>query len=159
VASILSRENGWVISEVGGWPVGENTGDLAAYAMDQGAEGYDVHEVRICCCAACGGQVFGVHGDLEERAVQRICRGCGAEHFIADSGEYWEAMKPAIMVCECDGDGDEEDFNVAVAFSMCADDAGVRAIAVTSRCVACGRLGYWVDWMVRTGGMNLIERA
>ena len=88
--------------------MGESAEDLVAYAMAQGAEGYDVHEVRICTCAACGGQVFGVHGDLEERAVQRICRGCGTEHFIADSGAYWHAMKPAIMVC--DGDGDEEDF-------------------------------------------------
>jgi hypothetical protein len=99
--------------------------------MAQGAEGYDVHEVRICTCAACGGQVFGVRGDLDERAVQRVCRGCGAEHFIADSGAYWDAMKPAIMVCECDGDGDEEDFNVAVGYSLYADNAGIRAIAVT----------------------------
>lgn len=91
--------------------------------------------------------------------MQRICRGCGAEHFIADSGEYWDVMKPAIMVCECDGDGDEEDFNVAVGYSLYADRAGIRAIAVTSRCVACGRLGYWVDWMVRTGDMRLLDLA
>jgi DNA-directed RNA polymerase subunit RPC12/RpoP len=69
-------------------------------------------------CARCGGQVFGVHGDLDERAVQRICRNCGAQHFIVDSGEYWDVMKPAIMICECDGDGDEEDFNVAVGYSL-----------------------------------------
>jgi hypothetical protein len=152
-------ENGLVIREVDGWPVGEGIDDLAAYAMAQGAEGYDVHEVRLCVCAGCGGQVFGVHGDLEERTVQRICRGCGAEHFIADSGEYWDVTKAAIMVCECDGDGDEEDFNVAVGYSLYADRAGIRAVAVTSRCVACGRLGYWVDWMVRTGDMQLLNLA
>jgi hypothetical protein len=152
-------DNGQVICEVDGWPVGESTDDLTTYAMGQGAEGYDVHEVRLCTCAGCGGRVFGVRGDLEERAVQRICRACGAEHFVADSGQYWDAMKPAIMVCECDGDGDEEDFNVAVGYSLYADRAGIRAIAVTSRCVACGRLGYWVDWMVRTGDMQLLNLA
>ena len=148
-----------MISEVDGWPVGEGIEDLAAYALAQGAEGYDVHEVRICKCAACGGQVFSVQGDLEERAVQRICRSCGDEHFVVDSGEYWAAMRPAIMVCECGGDGDEEDFNVAVGYSLYAGNAGIRAVAITSRCVACGRLGYWVDWMVRSGDMDLLDLA
>jgi hypothetical protein len=152
-------DNGEVIREVDGWPVGESIDDLAVYALAEGAEGYDVHETRLCTCAGCGGQVFGVQGDLEERAVKRICRGCGAEHFIAESGEYWDGMKPAIMVCECDGDGDEEDFNVAVGYSLYADRAGIRAIAITSRCVACGRLGYWVDWMVRTGDLELLNLA
>jgi hypothetical protein len=152
-------ENDRVISEVDGWPVGESVEDLATYAKAQGAEGYDVHEVRICTCASCGQQVFAVRGDLEERAVQRTCRGCGAQHFIADSGEYWDATTPAIMVCECDDDGDEETFNVAVGYSLYADNVGVRAIAVTSRCVTCGRLGYWVDWMVRTGDMELLDLA
>jgi hypothetical protein len=150
-----------VISEVGGWPVGENLNDLIAYARAQGAEGYEVQEARLCACAACGGQIFGVHGDLEEHAAKRVCRGCGAEHFIADSGDYYlmDDANPAIMVCECDGGGDAEDFNVAVAYSLYADGEGVRAIAVTSRCVACGRLGYWDDWMVRSGDMHLLDPA
>jgi hypothetical protein len=147
-----------VIGTVDGWPVGESVDDLAKYAKAQGAEGYDVHEVRLCRCAVCGGQIFGVHGDLDERLVRRTCRGCGAEHFIADSGEYWnDTRTAAIMVCECDGD--EEDFNVAVGYSLYDDNVGIRAIAVTSRCVTCGRLGYWVDWMVRTGDMNLLNLA
>lgn len=50
-------------------------------------------------------------------------------------------MKPAIMVC--DGDGDVEDFNVVVGYAVYNDYAGIRAIAVTNRCVVCGRLGYW----------------
>ncbi|WP_344505996.1 hypothetical protein [Dactylosporangium maewongense] len=68
-------------------------------------------------------------------------------------------MKPAIMVCECDGDGAEEHFNVAVGYFLYADNAGIRALSVTSRCVACGRLGYWIDWMVRTGRMELLDLA
>jgi hypothetical protein len=77
----------------------------------------------------------------------------------ADSREYWDAGRAGIMVCECDGDGDVEDFNVAVGYSRYADNAGIRAIAVTSRCIVCGRLGYWVDWMVRTGDMGLLDLA
>ncbi len=60
-------------------------------------------------------------------------------------------------MCECDGDGDEEDFNVAVGSSLYADGARIRAIAVTSRRVSCGRLGYWGDWMVRGGEMHLSD--
>jgi hypothetical protein len=108
---------------------------------------------------ACGGGVFNVQGDLEEHAAKRTCRGCGAEHFIADSGDYWDDAKAGIMVCECDGDGDEEDFNVAVGYSLYADGAGIRAIAITSRCIACGRLGYWDDWMIRSGEMHLLDLA
>jgi hypothetical protein len=148
-----------VISEAGGWPMGETLQDLTEYAMAEGAVGYDVHQVRLCRCAACGGQVFGVHGDLEEHAAKRVCRGCGAEHFIADSGQYWDDTRSGIMVCECDGDGDEEDFNVAVGYSLYADGDGIRAIAITSRCVACGRLGYWDDWMIRGGEMDLLDLA
>ncbi|MEU0156534.1 hypothetical protein [Micromonospora fulviviridis] len=148
-----------VISEVDGWPTGESLEDLTEYALAQGAEGYDVQEVRLCRCAACGGHVFGVYGDLEEHAAKRICRGCDAEHFIADSGEYWDDTRSGIMVCECDGDGDEEDFNVAVGYSLYADSDGIRAIAITSRCVACGRLGYWDDWMIRGGEMHLLDLA
>ncbi|SBT44147.1 hypothetical protein [Micromonospora auratinigra] len=149
------------ITEVRGWPVGETLEDLIAYATAQGAEGYAVHQVRVCRCADCGGQVFGVTGDVVEGAVRRTCRGCGAEHFIADSGEYWADITPAVMVCECggDADGDEEDFNVAVGYSVYADGEGIRALAVTSRCVACGRLGYWADWMVRGGELHLLDLA
>lgn len=147
------------ITDAGGWPMGETLDDLAEYAMAQGAEGYDVHEVRLCVCTTCGGHVFGINGDLEEHAAKRICRSCDAEHFIADSGQYWDGTRSGIMVCECDGDSDEEDFNVAVAYSLYARGDGIRAIAITSRCVACGRLGYWDDWMIRSGEMDLLDLA
>jgi hypothetical protein len=148
-----------VITRVGDWSVGDNVEDLAAYAMGEGARGHDVHEVRLCTCATCGGQVFGLHGDLEQHAAKRICRGCDAEHFVADSGRYWNDARSGVMVCECDGDGDEEDHNVAVGYSLYEGGDGIRAIAITSRCVACGRLGYWDDWMVRGGEMHLLDLA
>ncbi|MGH3748413.1 MAG: hypothetical protein ACRDT8_13560 [Micromonosporaceae bacterium] len=148
-----------MISEAGGWPTGETIEDLAEYAVAQGAEGYDVHEVRLCKCAVCGGQIFGVQGDLEEHTAKRTCRSCGVEHFIADSAEYWDTTRTGVMVCECDGDGDEQDHNVAVGYSLYAGGVGIRAIAITSRCVACGRLGYWDDWMIRGGEMHLLDLA
>jgi hypothetical protein len=46
-----------------------------------------------------------------------------------------------------------------VGYSLYADGAGIRAIAITSRCVACGRLGYWDDWMIRSGEMHLLDLA
>lgn len=148
-----------VISDVDGWPTGEGLEDLAAYAMEQGAEGYDVHEVRVCRCATCDSVVFRIEADLEEHAAKRICRGCGGQHFIADSAAYWDGTKPGIMVCECDGDADEEDFNVAVGYSLYDSEEGIRAIAITSRCIACGRLGYWDDWMIRGGDLHLLDLA
>jgi hypothetical protein len=147
------------IRVVSGWQVGDGLDDLTEDAMAQGAEGYEVHAVRLCRCAECGGHVFAVHGDLETQAAKRICQGCGAEHFIVDSAKYWDASRAGIMVCECDGDGDEEDHNVAVSYSLYEDGGGVRAIAITSRCVACGRLGYWDDWMIRGGEMHLLDLA
>ncbi|BEL06647.1 hypothetical protein Q0Z83_048380 [Actinoplanes sichuanensis] len=147
------------ISEIDGWQVGLNVDDLAEYAKAEGAEGYDVHEVRLCRCASCGGRVFGLDGDLTEHTARRTCRGCGAEHFIADSGEYWQDRKAGVMVCECDGDADEEDFNLAVGYSLYDGGDGIRALAITSRCVACGRLGYWDDWMIRGGDLHLLELA
>jgi hypothetical protein len=56
-----------VISVVEGWPMGQSVEDLAEYAMAQGAEGYEVHEVRLCRCAVCGGEVFDLNA-IEEFA-------------------------------------------------------------------------------------------
>jgi len=150
-----------LISGADGWPRGEDADDLRAYAAAEGAQGYDVHQVRLCRCAGCGGDVFGIHGDLEEHAAKRICRGCDAEHFIADSGEHWDDSRSGIMVCECDGDraAESEDFNVAVGYSLYDGGDGIRALAITSRCVVCGRLGYWDDWMIRGGETYLLDLA
>jgi hypothetical protein len=148
-----------VIKRLDKWSTGDDLADLAEYATAQGAEGYEAHEVRLSRCATCGGQVFGVHGDLSEHAAKRICRGCGAEHFIVDSGEYWDEDAAGIMVCECSDETEGEDFNVAVAYSLYADRAGIRAIAITSRCTACGQLGYWDDWMIRTADMHRLDLA
>ncbi|MFC4072847.1 hypothetical protein [Actinoplanes subglobosus] len=141
------------------WEFGQDFADLVEYAKAEGAEGYEVHEVRLCECASCGGHVFGLHGDLTENTAKRLCRGCGQEHFIADSGDYWDESRTGVMVCECDGDDDEEDFNIAVGYSLYEGGDGIRALAITSRCVACGRLGYWDDWMVRGGDIHLLNRA
>ncbi|MEU8655304.1 hypothetical protein [Actinoplanes philippinensis] len=148
-----------MIRDAGAWKTGQNVNDLIEYARAEGAEGYDVHEIRLCQCATCGGQVFGLHGDLEQQTAKRLCRSCGGEHHIADSGEYWDDTKTGIMVCECDGDADEEDFNIAVGFSLYDGGDGIRALAITSRCVTCGRLGYWDDWMIRSGDMHLLDLA
>jgi hypothetical protein len=149
------------ITEADGWAVGETLEDLIEYATQQGAAGYDVHEVRVCTCAGCGGQVFSLHSDLEQQAAKRVCAACGAGHFIADSDEYFDDRTSAVTVCACEDETGEEReaCHLAVGFSLYPNGAGIRALAITTLCVSCGRLGYWDDWMIRGGEMRLLERA
>jgi hypothetical protein len=134
---------------------GETMEDLIGYARAQGAGGYPVDEVRACVCKDCGGQVFGLRGDLPQQAVRRDCRGCEGTHFIAGSGEHFQDDSVALMGCDCGSD----DFNLAVGFALTRRHDAVRALAVTSRCVACGRLGYWDDRLVHDGGTELLDLA
>jgi hypothetical protein len=129
--------------------------DLIGYAREQGAAGHDVDEVRACACRTCGGQVFGLRGDLAQQAVRRDCRDCEGTHFIADSGEHFQDDSVALMGCDCGSD----DFNLAVGFALDGPRDAVRALAVTSRCVGCGRLGFWDDWLVRGVGTGLLDLA
>ncbi|MFC4068396.1 hypothetical protein [Actinoplanes subglobosus] len=134
---------------------GETIQDLIGYAREQGAAGYDVDEVRVCECRDCGGRVFGMWGDLTRQAIQRSCRGCGRTHFIAGSGDHFEEDSAALMGCDCGSD----DFNLAVGFALDDSRDTIRALAVTSRCVACGRLGYWDDRLVPGGDTTLMDLA
>lgn len=144
-----------MITSDGQWKVGDTAQDLAQFLREEGAEGYDVDEVRHSVCARCGKDVFEVHFLIEEQAVKRICQGCGAERFVADSGDHWHDDY-AISGCVCDGD---DGANLAVGYSLYGDREGVRALAVASRCTECGRLGYVTEWMVRSGDPDLLEKA
>jgi hypothetical protein len=137
----------------GEWHVGDGAEDLDAFLLEVGAEGYPVHEVRRAVCVGCGGEVFGISGDPVEGAMRRACRGCGVEHFVAGSGDYWSDDEIQILVCVCE----EEDFNVAVGFSLYAGAEGIRSLATAERCVACGKISSFTQWMVRGGEMELLD--
>jgi hypothetical protein len=135
---------------------GETIEDLIGYAREQGAVGFEVDEVRVCVCKGCGSRVFGLRGDLSQQAVQRDCRDCESVHFIAGSGgRHLQEDSVALMGCDCGSD----DFNLAVGFALDKRRDTIRALAVTSRCVGCGRLGYWDDWLVHDSGTALLDMA
>lgn len=141
----------------GGWHVGDGPKDLAAFLLQEGADGYPVHAVRHSTCGSCGGGAFGIKGSAEDPTlVQRTCRACGSWKGIADSGEYWPDEQAFISACACE----EEDFSVAVGFSLYQEpNTGIRSLAVATRCLACGRIGCLAEWMVRTGGLALLDHA
>lgn len=139
----------------GDWHIGDTSADLGEFLREVGADGYQVHVIRHCICRGCGADVFGVCGDPDEGTMRRTCRGCGREHFVAGSGEYWSDEGIQIMVCACE----EEDFNIAVGYSLYADGDGIRSLATAERCVACGRIGSFTSWMVRGGEMELLDLA
>lgn len=140
----------------GDWHVGDDAADLAGFLREIGAQGYPVDEVRHSACSNCGGDVFGVIGDPADGTMRRECRGCGGEHFVAGSGKYWSDINTQIQVCVCE----EEDFNVAVGYSLYAESVGgIRALTTAERCVACGKIGSFTGWMVRGGEMHLLDLA
>ncbi|WP_433797115.1 hypothetical protein [Actinoplanes sp. CA-252034] len=134
---------------------GETIEDLIGYAREQGAVGYPVDEVRLCVCAGCGSRVFSLCGDLSRQTIRRDCRGCESTHFIADSSARSRDDDVTLMGCDCGSD----DFNLAVGFALDERRESIRALAVSSRCVGCGRLGYWDDRLVHDGGTALLDLA
>ena len=139
----------------GEWHVGDGPLDLDLFLQEIGADGYEVHEVRHSVCGTCGGEVFGVAGDPQGGTMRRTCRGCGNDGFIADSAEFWSEIGIHIACCVCE----EEDFNIALGFSLYQDGLGIRSVATAERCVACGKISSFMQWMVRSGDTELLETA
>lgn len=141
----------------GDWHVGDEPEDVAALLLQEGADGYPVHEVRHSRCDACCGGVFGIRGSTEDPTIaERTCRACGNRRAIADSDEYWSGEHVLISACVCE----EEDFSVAVGFSLYqAPNVGVRSLAVATRCLACGRVGYLAEWMARSGDLDWLDQT
>jgi hypothetical protein len=69
---------------------GEDFADLAEYIREFQAEGYPVSKVVESVCDHCNGRAFRVLVDDTEGCAQRVCGGCGAAAFIADSAQYWK---------------------------------------------------------------------
>lgn len=139
-----------------GWHVGDTADDLADVLHINGADGYPIHEVRHCICRGCGWNVFEIRGVTDERVLKRICRSCGDQHYLLDSEDFWDDDRAYVSVCMCE----EELFNVAVGYSLYADEVGgIRSVATAERCTACGRIGSLVEWMVRTGDVGLLDLA
>src|ERR1700754_5128972 len=105
----------------GDWHVSDGPSDLGPFLYEIGADGNVVHEVRHCVCADCGGDIFGVVGDPDGHTMRRTCRRCENEHYLAGCEPYWSDIGIHIMCCPCG----EEDFNLALGFSLYPDEAGI----------------------------------
>jgi len=139
------------IDTSGEWWVGTAADDIREYLRAYEAEGYPVHETRMCRCG-CGSDEFAVEADQDEGCAMRICVRCAAAHPICDSAEYWDEAEPERWECtECGS----TTCNVGVGFSLYEPEEGnkpdVRWISVGLRCTGCGTLGSFVDWKVGYG--------
>jgi len=122
---------------------GDTFADLVTYVHVYKAAGYAVTDVGEAVCADCGERSFRLVADDDEGCVQRTCTACGAEAFIADSGEF--AGDADLWACECPCGGDT--FGVAVGFARGSDNE-VRWVSVGLRCLTDGRLGVYADWKI-----------
>lgn len=139
------------IDTSGKWWVGTEAADIADYLTAFKAEGYEVHETRLCKCG-CGSAAFVLEADRDEGCALRTCAVCSSKHFICDSAEFWEEAKPEAWKCtECQSDT----CNMGVGFSLHEPEGGrqpdVRWISIGQRCTKCGTLGCFVDWKVGYG--------
>src|SRR5438093_3532982 len=131
------------IDKSGKWWKGAEFADIAQYLQEYTADGYPAEEIVQCVCM-CGHTVFRLEGDRDEGCVRRTCASCGAQAFIADSGEYWDEASPVKLWCRvCRG----RLFEVGVGFSK-REDGDVKWITTGERCVKCGVLGSFVDWKI-----------
>jgi hypothetical protein len=142
------------IDKSGHWWVGSETDDICEYLVAFRAEGYEVHEVRMCRCG-CGSAEFRLETDRQEGCARRTCAACRTPHLVCDSAEYWEEAEPESWTCTSCG---SSTCNLAVGFSLYDSEAGelpdVRWISVGCRCSACGTLGCVADWKVGYGPSN-----
>ena len=147
------------IDTSGEWWVGTEANDIREFLIAYEAEGYPVHETRVCTCG-CGSVSFKFSADRDEGCAQRICVSCGAAHFIGDSEEYWEEAEPEAWQCGCGS----KTCNVGVGYALRKADLGkqpdVRWISIGNRCTNCGTLGSFVDWKIDYGpSYHLLDRA
>ncbi len=129
----------------GKWWVDSDPSDIAefleAYSSDSG---YKTEVFRLSRCK-CGSVQFLLEADDNEGTARRSCVKCKAEHFICDSGEYWEDSEPEKWRCvECKS----IHTNVGVGFSLYPEDKEVKWLYVGCRCAKCGVLGCFAGWKV-----------
>jgi hypothetical protein len=139
------------IDASGEWWIGSEALDILEYLKAYKAEGYAVHETRMCKCA-CGSLIFRLEADRNEGCARRTCISCRTSHLICDSAEVWEEAEPETWQCtQCKS----EACNLGVGFSLYGTQndevPDVRWISVGNRCASCGTLGSFVDWKIGYG--------
>ena len=145
------------IDKSGRWWLGDSVDDLKEYLIAYTEDGYPATEFRISECS-CGSIEFFVAHDGEEGVARRTCVKCSAEHFLCDSGEFWDDASPRRY--RCVGKCRSRVANVCVGFALAESRDGIRWINVGVRCTACGVLGCVADWKVDfSPSLHLLDLA
>lgn len=132
------------INKSGKWWIGSAPQDIEEFLAAYSADAYATEEFRLASCA-CGSGEFKLEADDKEGTARRTCSRCGREHFICDSGEYWEDAEPETLSCiECNS----QHANIGVGFSLYPDDGEIKWLYVGYRCAKCGVLGCFAGWKV-----------
>ncbi len=126
------------------WWRGTDARDLDAYLVEYStAAGDPVSRVVHAVCALCGNGVFSVIVDDDAGVVGRTCLRCGDSRWMVDGAEHAAGARLGDAQCLCGA----ETFDVAAGFSL-LDDGELRSVYVALRCLACGLLGVYADWVV-----------
>jgi hypothetical protein len=136
------------------WWYGTESEDIRAYLEALSKRSYAVHQFRLARCG-CGSVEFAVEVDDPAGVARRTCKGCGRQHFICDSGEFWDEADPKVWKCNCGS----TTANVGVGFSL-YDDGEIKWLFVGLRCVQCGMLGSVAGWKIGySPSLHLMDRV
>ena len=135
------------IDTSGEWWTGTSPDDLEEYLRAYADDSYQVHEFRLARCE-CGSLEFLLDSSDPDGVARRTCLKCQNEHFICDSGEFWNDAETERWACI---DCESSTANIGVGFSLYEDRADIKWIYIGVRCAHCGVLGCCAGWKVGYG--------
>ena len=96
--------------------------------------------------------------ESNEGIAKRVCIKCKKEHFICDSGKYWDdalkKSKPIELKCiECNNKSHE----VGVGFEY-LKNGDIKWVTIGARCDKCGLLSSPVDWKIDYSPTKYLEK-
>ena len=133
------------VDNSGKWWVGDSPEDVGEFLRAYSASGYPVTAFRL-------------DADDNEGTARRVCVACAKEHFICDSGEYWDEAGPESWTCVACA---SRHANIGVGFALYDDDpTGVKWLYVGTRCGQCGVLGCFAGWKVGlSDALHLLDKV
>ncbi len=112
-------------------------------------------DIKPVTCHSCGSEAFSMRIDSNEDAIQIKCPTCGAKKILLDCQEIWADAKPRLRKCvECKT---SKEHNVKVGF-LRRENGDVNWVYIGSRCTNCGVLASYLDWPIRYGPTDEMEK-
>lgn len=132
------------IDKSGKWWVSGAADDLQEYLKAFSEDSYPIHQFRLARCE-CGSVEFQLAFSDSDGVARRTCVACGKEHFMCDSGEFWDEAETERWQCvECVS----TTANVGVGFSLYDDQKDIHWLYIAERCARCGVLGCCASWKI-----------